>query len=231
MFTAHWFHYLCMARETRENGIFQDAQRDTKRYFPHSLVVIVFAALAVEAFINELAEMAGRDVDSSDRGRPTGRPTEVQVLADLAVVLGEIEDARGTIELKYLMLNRVLTGATPDLGSQPYQDFRDLASLRNDLVHPRHRDRTDENGYVSPRSGAVRRLQQRGITYTRGRGPGDPRGGTSWLNELQTPEVADWAYATAANVITAIAKLLPDVRMSGVEMMKERAVDIPAIQR
>src|SRR5262249_23130517 len=150
-FFAHWFHYLCMARETRENGVVQDAQQGSKRYFAHSLVVIVFAALSVEAFINELAEMAGRDVDSNDRGHVAGRPAEVQVLADLAAVLGEIEDTRGTVELKYLMLSRLLTGATPDQGAQPYQDFRDLVSLRNDLVHPRHRDTTDDNGYVSPR--------------------------------------------------------------------------------
>jgi hypothetical protein len=68
-FFWHWFHLLCMARETRENGVVQDAQPGTNPYFPQSLVVIVFAALSVEAFINELAEMAGRAVDSNDRGR------------------------------------------------------------------------------------------------------------------------------------------------------------------
>jgi hypothetical protein len=32
-------------------------------------------------------------------------------------------------------------------------------SLRNDLVHPKHQDRTDDNGYVSPQPAVVRDLQ------------------------------------------------------------------------
>src|SRR5262249_48441355 len=80
----HWFQLLGVAREARENGVVQDAQPGTNRYFPQSLVVIVFAALAAEASINEVAEMAGRDVDSNDRGRGASvRPAEVQVLANL----------------------------------------------------------------------------------------------------------------------------------------------------
>jgi len=62
----------------------------------------------------------------------------------------------GVVELKYLMASRILTGSAFDWGSQPYQDFRDLMKLRNDLVHPRHReqrarDTTDEKGQVHPR--------------------------------------------------------------------------------
>jgi hypothetical protein len=225
MFVTHWFHYLSMAREAGESGIIQAAQEGTKRYFAHSLVVIVFAALSVEAFINELAEMSGRDADLfPDRGRTSYWPSEIQVLADMATAVREVEDSRGRVTEKYERAHEVLSGSALDRGAQPYQDFRDLMKLRDDLVHLRQRDRTDGHGFVSPESGVVRRLQQLGRTLTQGHRPGDPGGGTSWLNELQTPEIAEWAYNAAVNIITAIGMLLPDVPPSGISMMKQRAL-------
>src|SRR6476661_9062659 len=90
----------------------------------------------------------------------------------------------GVVELKYLMASRILTGSAFDWGSQPYQDFRDLMKLRNDLVHPRHREQ-------EPATQPTRRarcIQE---------GPhGAPVRCSAWLQQLwltqrQTPEVAE----------------------------------------
>lgn len=85
MFVMHRFHLLFMAREPVRTALLQSAQHGTKPYFAESLVVIVFTARSVGTFINELTEIAGREVDSSDQWR--ARPAEVQVLADLAAAL------------------------------------------------------------------------------------------------------------------------------------------------
>jgi hypothetical protein len=224
MMAINWFHYLCIARETAETGIVHAAQEGTRRFFGHSLVVIVFSALSVEAFINELAEMAGRDADHF--GRTSRWPSDVQVLSDLSAAIGKIEDSHGPVEDKYLRAHEVLSRTALDRGSQPYQDFRDLMSLRDDLVHPRDRDQTDSHGFVWPQSGVVRRLQQLGYTYTRGRRPGDPGGGASWVSELETPEVAEWAYNAAVKIITAIGTMLPHVPPSGISFFfAQRTLD------
>src|SRR4051794_32927622 len=113
----HWTTILSIARESHENGAVLDGPDGHRRYFPHSLVVIVFSALAVEAYINELGELASFAHVSVKHERP---------VRDLGTVLTEIEKAQGSIELKYLMASRVLTGSAFDRSGQPYQDFRDL---------------------------------------------------------------------------------------------------------
>ncbi|WP_329000871.1 hypothetical protein OHA18_41380 [Kribbella sp. NBC_00709] len=215
----HWFSYLMIAREAHERAV---AWREDSPSVVSGdgLVAVVFAALSVEAFINELTEMAARSTSLSP-------PTENGVMTDLGRTLSEIEDAKGPVELKYQMAFKILSGTTLSPGEQPYQDFKKLVQLRNDLVHLRHRDRTDDAGYVSPMSGVVRDLQQRRITLTRGRMPGDVPGGTSWLDELRSPEIAAWACRAAASIITTLGEMLPDDEDLGIAFVKQQVSQIP----
>jgi hypothetical protein len=160
--------------------------------------------LAAEALINELAEAAARasDLHPDVPGLST--------LADLAATLDMTEKAQGQIDLKYQLASKILSGKTFPRGEAPFQDFANLITLRNELVHPRHRDRTTAAGHVEPISRVVRDLQQRGLTTTRGRGPGEVPGGMSWLGELKTADVAAWAYNAAREIIAALLKMLPD---------------------
>jgi hypothetical protein len=133
----------------------------------------------------------------------------VDTLRDLSVALDMIEDAHGSIEHKYDEASRILGGRTFDVDQAPFQDFKALVRLRNELVHPRHRDRTKEGRYIEPTSPIIRDLQQRGLTSSKGRKPGDPGGGMSWLNEIECGRTATWACQAGRQIITAVLTLLP----------------------
>ena len=94
-------------------------------------------------------------------------------LTDLAATLDMTEKAQGQIDLKYQPLaSKILSSKTFPRGEAPFQDFANLITLRNELVHPRHRDRTTTAGHVEPISKVIRDLQQRGLTTTRGKRAG-----------------------------------------------------------
>ena len=100
--------------------------------------------------------------------------------------------------------------------------------LRDELVHPRHRDQTTAAGYVQPASKIVRDLQQRGLTTTKGRQPGDIPGGTSWLDEIKTPGVASWAYHAARDIIAAVLEMLPDDdKLTTNQLFRSRLSQLP----
>jgi hypothetical protein len=193
-------------------------------------VAVIMSAVAAEGFINELAE-AARVLDREPGspggapGRP-GQPGQASVggdasvpavtedsqarakLANLARLLGEVEESRGTVQLKYQIASLALSGRTFDPGMNPFQDFDTLVEVRNLLVHFRPRDKfaTDHEGFVTgnehPRS--VRALQQRGLAKR-------PEEDSlhSWSGTLMTREMADWACSTALEMILAIVRLVP----------------------
>ena len=66
-------------------------------------------------------------------------------------------------------------------------------------------------------------LQQRGLTTTRGRKPGDAAGGISWLNEIECARTATWACQTAREIITAVLTMLPqDFRLTAINHFRDR---------
>jgi hypothetical protein len=184
-----------------------------------------FSALGVEAFVNEVGEMAGRGANL-----PVSGVAAIDQLRDLSATLTEIEASKGPVQLKYQITSKILSGRTFDKGAQPFQDFADLMRLRDDLVHLRHRDRTDADGYISPSSAVARMLQQKGLTYSPGGGPTDLPGGMSWLNEIETAGVATWAYRAARSIVFGVGEMLPDdFRAHGIQMMKWQISNLPAI--
>jgi hypothetical protein len=170
------------------------------------------SAIALEAFINDLARAAEFAVWEEEQfGRPLA--PDMEPLRDLGDTLHEVESSRGTTELKFQIAAKVLSGRTFRRGKQPYQDFAGLIGLRNDIVHlgPRAGDSLAEGNLIVPRSRVVRNLQQKGLTRTPGRKPGDVPGGTPWLSELTTPGVARWAYASATNMMREVCEMLPQL--------------------
>ena len=217
-FFVHWFELYCLAIEARDKA--NDIQAASPDAWPHeALSAILFASLAAEAFINELAEAAARDANGPWM---TGLPG-VDLLRDLAETLDAIEDAQGSIGLKYHMASKILSGRTFDASKVPFQEFDTLVKVRNEIVHPRHRDRTRGGGYIEPTSPAIRDLQQRGLTTTRGRKSGDVPGGISWLNEIECARTATWACQAAREIITAVLTMLPqDFRLSAINHFRDR---------
>src|SRR5712692_388025 len=143
--TTHWFHYLMAARQARDRTAAALAEEPSAAP-PDALVAILMSALAVEAFINQLAEAA----DFAANPPRSPHSPVLALLRDLAAVLGEIESDKGPIAAKYQMAARILSGHTFERGAQPFAHFRDLMSLRNLLVHLRPGDTVQEGGYIVP---------------------------------------------------------------------------------
>jgi hypothetical protein len=190
--------------EARDRAVV--AVRENPQVWPaDTIVAIVLAAAAAEAFINELTELVALQRDAAyRRTNPISLP-----LRAFADALQEIEESRGNLALKYLMASQTLSGSTFDKGSNPYQDFATLIHLRNDLMHLKPRDTflEPENGLpgiIQP-PGYIKALQQRALAHT------PPKGvGMSWLNMLQTAQMSAWACDTAHSIILAVLNFIPD---------------------
>ena len=221
-FFPHWFEFLGLAAQARDRARQSAMGSGTKQPTSEALTTILFSVLAAEALINELPEAAARAANLHPD------VSDLSTMANLAARLQEAERAQAQIDLKYQTASEVLSGKRFPRGEAPFQDFANLVTLRNELVHPRHRDRTTEAGYVEPISKVVRDLQQRGLTTTRGRSPGDVPGGVSWLGEIKSSGVASWAYEAARAIIAALLIMLPD--NSGLPtalLFRDRVKDMP----
>lgn len=91
-----------------------------------ALVSIVFSVIALESFVNEMTEHA--------QNMAVTQPAEVGVFAQM---MDEADDDHASLDFRLRLAHWILTGRIMDKGSQPYQDFALLISLRNDLVHTR----------------------------------------------------------------------------------------------
>jgi hypothetical protein len=202
---AHSFSYLTMGRSARDDA--RKAVAENPQAWPSkTIIAILISALAAEAFINELGPL----IDADARHWDEERLPEKVALVDLAAVLDEVEMGHGTTGLKYQMAAKTLTGRTFDLSTNPLQDFRELCKLRNLLAHLRPGDMLDEEGNVVPAEKVTVAFQQRGLTHNRPpRRRAAQTPGISWLNELQTDRMAQWAYETACAIIGAVIDMLP----------------------
>jgi hypothetical protein len=52
----------------------------------------------------------------------------------------------------------------------------------------------------------------------------------SWVQEIQTGEMTDWAYSTARSIIAAVGAGIPEdpPRTAAIEMLKRATQNIPA---
>jgi hypothetical protein len=98
-----------------------------------ALVSVVFAAAALEAFLNEAAYLAG--------GKNRLRTPEPSVVLAFTQVMEEAEEARAALLSKFQLANLVLTGTTFDRGGLPFQDVADLVAVRNLLMHGKSNER------------------------------------------------------------------------------------------
>jgi hypothetical protein len=222
---THWPYYLSIARDARDET--QRVMAENPAALPTSpIIAIIMSALAVEAFVNELAEKA----DMAQLGREGIPSAALDLLQDLANALSEVENDRGSPALKYQIARKVLTGHTFPRGSSPFQEFQELFNLRNLLIHLRPGDAISASGHVEPKDKLIKTFQQKGMTRTRGRKPGDPRGGTSWLQEIQTAKMADWAYHAACGIIQALGEAIPEdpPATAGIDMFRASTQTLPA---
>jgi hypothetical protein len=167
-----------------------------------ALVSVVFSALALEAFVNEMAAMA-------DMPAPHPEPASV---ATFVRGWKEIEEKRGSTEAKFMLASEVFAGNPYDKGAPPYQDFSDLMFLRNALVHLRPVERLvldRETRFLMPVEphDALKRLRNKSVLDE----SGEPF--VSWISRITTRAVAHWACNTAVQMVRSILHMLPESRL------------------
>jgi hypothetical protein len=97
-----------------------------------ALVAIVFSAMSLEAFLNELPEYLCMFPELTKHD-----PPEISSYIGLAE---EVESNKGSIKLKYILAHTVLSGRPCDKGKAIYEDFSLLIDVRNDLMHAKPRN-------------------------------------------------------------------------------------------
>jgi len=168
-----------------------------------TLVAIVFAALSLEAFINELGSLA---MDAQVNGN------NENFLADLVNAIDEsrISNPKDkTTQAKFFNAINALSQEF-DKGKRPYQDFADLFTLRNCLVHPKPEDRLEidqDNNWTYSERKIIDRLRSKNILS-------DLSSDKSLLQLISNPKAAKWACDIAAEMVIAILDKIPESQFS-----------------
>lgn len=165
-----------------------------------ALVSIVFSALALEAFINELLSLAK---DAKQAGA-----TEAFLDKLIDSIDESASDKKNTRE-KFMSASEALDSSF-NKGENPYQDFADLFRLRDCLVHLKPEDRIEagENGEIKYLGrNLTARLRSKGIfqSYTQ-------------LNSItllvSTANAAMWACNTASVMVNSILDKIPQLEFT-----------------
>jgi hypothetical protein len=172
---------------------------------PDALVAILFAAISLEAFINELAYCSV--------------PDDGDTVIALRNVLNEAEASRAPTRAKYHLAKLVLSQKGFDRGAAPFQNFDTLMRLRDLIVHAHVQPGVieDEKGQIlnADPPAAVKTLQAARVISTISEIctlleiPADSLVNANWLDVVSTKAVARWACNAAAAMVIAILDALP----------------------
>lgn len=206
--------------------LFEVAVRAAKPEFPDRAgptIAIMFSAAALEAFINESTLVANFVPTASKQ----------PFLENYSSVMLEAERKRISLEDKYLLAFKTLTNSNWNKGIQPFQDFKLLINLRNEIVHMKgdkwesqiktgatHPKREPENypAFISA-------LQGKGIVRK-------PTKSSAWLELVDTTDVARWACGVAEGMSRHLVQVVPSGYFK--EMLETnllRAGGYPSIER
>jgi hypothetical protein len=172
-----------------------------------ALTSIVFAASALEAFINELADFTTQPVYAESPEPP---------LPAFAGLMEELEKSRASIVSKFWLGKWVLSAMPYDKGAQPYQDFALLIELRNTLVHSRSLDKLDLDSTTgawvrtidTPAPAIISKLASKHILaeFT--------KSAVAWPTLLTTKATAQWACNAASAIVLSFLESLPNGKYS-----------------
>lgn len=185
-----------------------------------ALIIIVFCAAALEAFLNELPELLSMF--------PAASGSEPPQIASYVDLVKEVEANNGSIKLKYLLAYSVLSGQPCEKGEIPYQDFSLLVDIRNELLHGKPRNvssvtKPDGTIEFGPQHKILGRLRDKGILdksqptfdvpVTNAQGAVETRPipiPLPWHYLVATKAAGNWACETVATVVESLLKVVPD---------------------
>ena len=169
-------------RTVNEKGELDGGQMD-------ALVSVVFSVCTLEALAMDLQLYA------TPFGPEAVVPHSIRELAD---ILDEAEESKGSVTLKYLLAKAVLPGEPFDKGAKPFQDFALLVRLRNDVVHMKPHVIKEEPTKI------VAQLAQRDLCH-----PWDHMQVSSWVASVSTRAIARWACNVVVDMVEVIGKAIP----------------------
>jgi hypothetical protein len=156
---------------------------DDNNYSDNALDALILSVTALEAFINEV----------------TLGPTAMMLNKKMEIIgewVGKLD-----VRTKYHVVPYLLWGNTFNRGSQPYQDFRTLVNIRNELVH--YKMKPYECGDMPE---CVMPLLQRGILLT----PANAKVRCLWVSDISCSKTALWAHNTACRMANSLIEMADD---------------------
>jgi hypothetical protein len=172
----------------------------------NNLVAIMFSALAVEAFLNELGTI---DASSQKGSGSDYKPSLVAIdsrLEALQRVLRLAEESNlqslGKIQLAHEIL-----GLKLENGQQPFQDYRLLKQLRDSIAHSKPSNvviTTEPIEFQSSREKLLQALYSRKLLSYK---PSER--GQGLLDWLDGKNLAQWAIKAASKMVIKIIEALP----------------------
>jgi hypothetical protein len=167
-----------------------------------ALDAILNSAIALEAYPNDLVGILRTPYEMGRKFPEIERLPEP--LVNVYRIIPSIEQVAS--QTKYQILYHLLSGKTFDEGTQPFQDFTFLLTLRNEIVHPKCE--AIEHGVEEPYEKVTRRLvagiRSRNLSHI----PQDHH--LFWKRHLENSKAATWAVNTARAMVTAITDAIPD---------------------
>ncbi len=129
------------------------------------------------------------------------------------MALKALERCRASVEAKYQLAKRMLSGRQYDRGNQSYQDFKMLIDLRNAIVHIKtlHVYEVTPTG-VNPLTQlprVINQLEARGVLADVSAVSDPP---ASWIERLQCLGSARWSCTSAENMIDSVIAAMADSR-------------------
>ena len=101
-----------------------ESRRDTYRPGDKAIVSVVFAASALEAFMNEIVATSAALLKSGKYSND-----RIKAFSQLA---SELEESKASVRYKFILAKWILSGVPFDKGSAPFQDFSALVDVRNE---------------------------------------------------------------------------------------------------
>jgi hypothetical protein len=162
-----------------------------------AITAIVFAAASLEAFINELGAFARY---------PPALPTspDPESVRIFGAAMTEMENDRASIYLKFQLARWIFAGQGYPRGEEPYQSFRLLMKLRDEILHfemdeYRPGEMMKREDYPS----FVEGLRSKNILVDTGEMI------MSWLSMAMTLATARWACNSATRMVRSVLEILP----------------------
>jgi hypothetical protein len=163
-----------------------------------ALVSIIFSALALEAFINEIPALAKCEKQDGSTD------------AFLDKLIDDIEELDSNGKKKYkktedkFMLASQALNSPLEKGKPPYQDFAYLFKLRDCLVHLKPEDIIEEQ-----EDGEIKYFGRDLTKYFTSKGISLNTSVDSIILKVSTAKAAFWACNTASEMVNAILDKLP----------------------